>query len=169
MRPARLVSVEEYLRTVYQPDRDYVDGVLEERNWGERSHAEAQGETLFWLHSRRRQLGVHVVVEQRVQLGPSRFRVPDVCVVAGPKPKDQILRPPLLLVIEVLSPEDRMSRVQARIDDFLRAGVAYVWLIDPNTRRGWIYTSEGICEAKDNVLRTDNPRIELPLAAILFT
>jgi len=33
--PVPYVSVEEYLHTVYEPDMDYVDGVLEDRNVGE--------------------------------------------------------------------------------------------------------------------------------------
>ena len=32
------VSVEEYLHSVYEPDLDYVDGRLEERNMGEFDH-----------------------------------------------------------------------------------------------------------------------------------
>ncbi len=33
-----LVSVDEYLHSVYEPDVDYVDGVLEDRNVGEKKH-----------------------------------------------------------------------------------------------------------------------------------
>ena len=32
------VSVDEYLHTVYEPDMDFVDGVLEDRNLGELDH-----------------------------------------------------------------------------------------------------------------------------------
>ena len=35
--PTTHVSVEEYLKTVYEPDCEYVDGVVEERNLGERA------------------------------------------------------------------------------------------------------------------------------------
>ncbi len=34
-----LISVEEYLRTSYEPDAEYVDGVLEERPMGEGKHS----------------------------------------------------------------------------------------------------------------------------------
>ena len=37
------ISVEEYLHTAYRPDCDYVDGVVEERNLGERDHSWIQG------------------------------------------------------------------------------------------------------------------------------
>jgi hypothetical protein len=36
------VSLEEYLNSVYEPDCDYVDGVLEERNGGKQRHGETQ-------------------------------------------------------------------------------------------------------------------------------
>ena len=35
-----LVSLYEYLHSNYQRDMDYVDGVLEERNLGENTHAD---------------------------------------------------------------------------------------------------------------------------------
>lgn len=46
---APTVSIEEYLNTAYHPDCDYVDGRLEERNLGQRTHARLQ--TLI-AHSR---------------------------------------------------------------------------------------------------------------------
>ena len=45
-------------------------------------------------------------------------------------------------------------------------GVNYVWVIDPRTRRGYVYTSEEMREAKDGVMRTANPSLEVPLSAI---
>ena len=37
-----VISVEEYLKTSYQPDVDYVDGVLERRNVGHPVHSRVQ-------------------------------------------------------------------------------------------------------------------------------
>ena len=37
-----LISVEEYLATSYEPDMEYVDGVLEERNAGDWLHSAVQ-------------------------------------------------------------------------------------------------------------------------------
>ncbi len=43
------VSITEYLATAYHPDVDYVDGRIEERNVGEKSHASYNGESLtYW-------------------------------------------------------------------------------------------------------------------------
>jgi hypothetical protein len=42
MAVATRVSLEEYLNTEYEPDCDYVDGVLEQRNVGKKRHARTQ-------------------------------------------------------------------------------------------------------------------------------
>jgi Uma2 family endonuclease len=92
--------------------------------------------------------------------------VPEVCVVAGSKPTEQIFTKPPFIAVEILSKDDRVSQMQERIDDYLRFGLRYVWVIDPRTRRTRAYTSEGAVEAKDGILRTGNPSIELPLPEI---
>lgn len=166
MAPRLAVSVEEYLRTEYDPDCDYVDGELEERNVGERDHGEVQGRVYAWFLNRARELRLHPFLEQRLQLTPTRFRVPDICLVAGARPKEQIFTQPPLVVIEILSPEDRFGRMQEKIADYLGFGVRHVWLIDPKTRRAWVHTSEGMREAKDGILRLEEPRVELALAEI---
>jgi hypothetical protein len=43
MATSALVLVEEYLRTSYEPDSEYVDGELVERNAGEKPHSKLQG------------------------------------------------------------------------------------------------------------------------------
>ena len=158
-----LISVEEYLRTAYRPDCDYVDGAIVERNVGEKSHAKLQQEILVYLRERRSQWGIFVIQETRVQVSPTRFRVPDVCVIAGPEPDEEIFTEPPFLCIEILSPEDRMSRMQAKIDDYLAFGVAYVWVVDPQTRKAWVYTADLMREVRDGVLRTERPDIAVPL------
>ena len=73
--------------------------------------------------------------ENRVQTSPSRYRVPDVCVVAEDAPFGGITQTAPLLCVEVLSTEDRMSRMQDKVDDLISMGVRSVWIIDPYTRR----------------------------------
>jgi Uma2 family endonuclease len=162
MERGTLIPVEEYLSTSYRPDREYVDGALVERNVGEWDHSKIQMIVSAFLYNRRKELGIHAVPEQRVQVKPTRFRVPDVCVVAGNEPGEQILTSPPFLCVEILSKDDRMTEMQERIDDYLSFGVRYVWLVDPRTKRAYVYTATGIYEAKD-ALRTENPKIALPL------
>ncbi len=130
-----VVSLDEYLSTVYDPDCEYVDGELIERNMGESDHSFLQTMISALLFSQRRELGIHVFSELRVQVAATRYRIPDILSrrkkVRG---KGRILREPAIpLCIEVLSPEDRASRMEAKIDDYLTFGVqAYVWIIDPS-------------------------------------
>ncbi len=161
-----LVSVEEYLHTVYEPDCDYVDGLLVERNVGEKDHAMLQQEILFYLRERRKLWNILPIQELRVQVSPTRYRVPDICVVLGPEPDEQILTQPPFLCIEVLSPEDRMSRMQQKIADYLKFGVSYVWVVDPQTRQAWIYTAGAMREVQDGMLRTEKPELVVPLADV---
>ena len=162
--PPALVSIEEYLRSTYRPDCDYVDGEVLERNVGERDHSRLQGEIYFYFRSRAREWNARAYPEQRVQVSAHRFRVPDLCVVLGDEPEEQVFTRPPFICIEILSPEDRQQRTQERVDDYLRFGVPHVWVIDPWTRRAWVYSADGAREVKDGVLRTENPVMEIPLA-----
>src|SRR5271154_1951771 len=166
MKAATLVPVEEYLRTTYEPDCDYVDGEVLERNVGERDHSKVQRQLILFFGTRAEQMGIHVFPEQRIQISPRRFRIPDVCVIAGPEPEDQVFRTPPLICIEILSRDDRQDRMQEKIDDFLNFGVRYVWVINPRTRRAWVYTTDGSREVKDGVLRTTDPDLAIRLAEL---
>ena len=163
MATGALVSVKEYLSTSYDPDCDYVDGVIEERNVGERDHSGLQSAIVAWLYNRRKALNIGVWAEQRVQVRPTRFRVPDVCVTLG-TPDEQIFTEPPFICIEILSPEDRPPRLLHRVNDYLQMGVPYVWVLDPQTREAWIWTADGMRQVTE--LRTENPEILVPLSEL---
>ena len=44
-----------------------------------------------------------------------------------------------LLVVEILSPSDTQEQIDEKIDGYLQAGVALVWVIDPHDRTVTIY------------------------------
>src|ERR1051325_3552842 len=98
-----LISVEEYLRTSYRPDCDYIDGEVVERNMGEKSHAKLQKAILLYLSAREKDLVIWAIQEQRVQVSSTRFRIPDICVTLG-EPAEQIFTHPPFICIEILSP-----------------------------------------------------------------
>jgi Uma2 family endonuclease len=161
MATGTIVSLDEYLSTVYDPDREYVDGELIERNMGESDHSAIQMTILALLYNQRAEAGIHVFPELRVQVAAERFRIPDITVTTG-KVRGRILREPPFLCIEILSPEDRTSRMESKIDDYLAFGVKYVWVIDPKEKKAWSYTSDQRREPAA-VLTTVNPRLTLSL------
>ena len=116
---AVLVSVEEYLATVDRPDCEYVDGVVLERNVGELDHSRSLGMIACSLFSREKVWETVTPMSVRVQVRPGRISVPDISVIARPTPKTRIVVAPPLLCVEVLSPGDRMVRVQESVRDYL--------------------------------------------------
>jgi Uma2 family endonuclease len=166
MKTETFVSVQEYLKTSYEPDCDYVDGEVQERNVGERDHSILQREVIFFFRQRQQLWKAFVFPEQRIQIRAKRFRVPDVCVYVDAEPTEPIFRTPPFICIEILSPEDRMERIQQRIDDYLNFGVQHVWVINPRERRAWTYSKDGSREVFDGLLTTQNPDFEIPLAEI---
>src|SRR5215469_17157816 len=94
------VAIETYLKTSYHPDRDYVDGEIEERNLGEFDHATIQMAVLAWFYARRNDWNIHVLPEQRVRVSGMRVRIPDVCLVSRDLPVEQVITHPPLVVVE---------------------------------------------------------------------
>lgn len=152
MVTSTLISLDEYLRTSYEPDCDYVDGVLEERNLGEWSHGDLQGELVRHLKNHGREWGIRAATEVRIRVTPTRVRVPDLCVILRDVTIEQVIATPPLLCIEVLSPEDRWSRVEKRIEDFLAMGVGHIWVFDPEERQVFDCTKTGRRLVTEDVL-----------------
>jgi Uma2 family endonuclease len=164
MGAATLVSIEDYLRTSYSPDREYVDGRIVERNLGEKTHGRIQRKLIVYFDARAAKLGIEVFPEQRVQVSTTRFRIPDVTVIKTSQPQGEIFTAPPYLCIEILSTDDTMEYMQEKIDDYLRFGVQYVWIINPRLQKGYIVTGSGMVEATSGVLTTDDPAIQVPVA-----
>jgi Uma2 family endonuclease len=166
MGAAILVSIEDYLNTSYSPDREYIDGRIVERNLGEKTHSSIQANLIMYLGPLRKGLGIKIYPEQRVQVSPTRFRIPDVTVVKASQFQGEIFTFPPHLCIEVLSKDDTMVYMQEKIDDYLRFGVSYIWIINPRLRKGYVATDAGIVEARSGILQTSDPDIQVPLAEI---
>lgn len=156
-----MIALDEYLSTSYDPDCEFVDGELVQRNIGESDHSALQGIIFAMLYNQSTKAGIYVFPELRVQVAATRYRIPDITVTAR-KVRGRILREPPFLCIEVLSPEDRASRMELKIDDYLAFGVRHIWLIDPRRKKAWSYTNEGTREPSA-VLTTSDPRLTLEL------
>jgi len=159
-------TVERYLATSYRPDCDYVDGRIEERSWGEWDHSKLQAAITAYFYQRRKTWNISVAPEQRVQVSP--HAIPDSRRLCGSRrPDGQIFRQPPFICIEILSKDDRMSEMRQRIDDYLTMGVSYVWVLDPSDQHVYVATpATGLQEFKGDVLRTEDPVLELPLAEV---
>ncbi len=104
-------------------------------------------------------LGAHVMANQMGEVfaaetgyilrrNPDTVRAPDASFIAKDRLPPGELPPGYFdimpnLAVEVLSPNDRPSEVQDKVDDWLRAEVGLVWVINPATRSAMVYRSAG--------------------------
>lgn len=105
--PPGHVSVEAYLGGEYEPDAEYVDGEVEERPMGEYDHSR-QRAILAWFMRHEDQWRITAMQELRVQVAPTRFRVPYVTILDRQRPVEQTITHAPVAVFEVLSPEDTL-------------------------------------------------------------
>jgi len=68
MDATALVSVEEYLSNVYEPECDYLDGEIEDRNGGEKDHSKLQFKIQILLS---RVSGISIFPEVRIRVAPT--------------------------------------------------------------------------------------------------
>jgi hypothetical protein len=138
------VPVEVYLRSSFEPDAEYVDGAIQQRPVGELDHAAWQKAIQQWFWQREKEWGIRVFAELRVQVSPTRFRVPDVVVLenTGPlKEMEQIVSTPPIAVFEILSPEDTLPRILEKLEDYERMGIRGIFVIDPKSGKKYHYES----------------------------
>ena len=166
MATATLIPVSEYLTSVYRPDCDYVDGELQERNVGERPHSSLQLILAAIFHANRRAWHVVSFPELRVHVSKERYRIPDVCVLRDTDPADNVVQAAPLICIEILSPDDRINRMQERTADYARMGVENIWLFDPLTRRAWVETADGSLARVEHEFTVSGTPIRIVLADV---
>lgn len=153
-----LISVEEYLNTSYDPDVEYVDGVLVERNVGKWLHSLVQRNIIVALSRRYPQL--LAVPELRSKTREKRYRIPDVTVLPGP-PEGDILLAPALIAIEILSDDDRMSRVIEKLQEYAAHGTPNIWVFDPRLKQMFTFSGNALQEVGGGTIATVDSRFEL--------
>ncbi len=134
-----------------------------ERNLGTQDHSWLQAALTAFFFKRRKEWRVQVYPEQRIRIRPGRYLIPDLCVVAGERPAEQVFTSPPLIWIEILSPEDRTIRINQKVREILDFGVPYVWVIDPQTLESELHTRSGSRTLEDGRLRVEGTAIEVPL------
>ncbi len=140
------IYIEDYLKMSFPDlDREYRDGETVERTMPDYPHGKAQGTVVAYFVGLRKELPVFPCVETRMRLSTTRVLIPDVAVFWAQEPGSRIPDQPPLIVIEILSPDDRMQEVRAKLEEYRAWGVPHVWLADPHLRRLYV-CDEGLRE-----------------------
>jgi len=131
---------------------ELVDGHLRERVMSKRSSAIA-GEILGLLRQEAKKareakvypsdLGYDCFPDSTINL-----RFPDVSLIRSPRDAEVgddpgFMSIPADLVVEVLSPNDRVNDVDDKIEDYLKAGFNLIWVVNPRRRSVHIYRRDG--------------------------
>ncbi len=152
-----LMPIEQYLRTSYSPDVDFVDGVIEERNLGEFDHARLQLLLAAIIAAHEAEWAVIGVVEQRIRVAQGRVRICDVSMLREKAPREPVTETPPFICIEVMSPEDRLSRAKLVLRDYFNMGVENIWLIDPQRRAWYTFDANGLHEQSSPLTVPNTP------------
>ena len=133
----KAVSVEDYLCRTEKPYCEYVDGVLHPKTFSTTQHARAQ----FMLMTLLDKQGVEALAEVTVRITPAKYLIPDV--IAAPVIQSPYPTEPVLLCVEILSPEDRIGATLAKCEDYHAWDVPFCWVVDPEKQTAWQYHSGG--------------------------
>ncbi len=140
------IPLAEYLATSYEPDREYVDGELVERSMGTYRHGRLQWKLIAAferIQGNRRLFGC---AELRLKLGPSHYRIPDLCVFADQEPQAPVPDVPPEIAIETVSPDDRHVDILTKLGEYRTFGVRNIWLINPENKQLSVFDSNGLRE-----------------------
>lgn len=147
-----LTTLAEYAAMV-EPDDAYVtelvQGVLVREPRPSRPHGRYQMLLGAALVTWGRGAGAEVTAESGYLLSedPPTLRGPDIGVVVDPLSRAEVppgwTRGAPDVVVEILSPSDTSTAIQAKTLDYLEAGARLVWIVDPSARTVTVYRPDG--------------------------
>jgi Uma2 family endonuclease len=157
------VSLDEYLNTAYQPDRDFVDGVPLERNVGTQRRALLQLVVGAFFLQFRKSHNITAFTECRllVNAATGRYRIPDVMVLEAPYTKGKVVVDVPAIVVEIKSPDDLFDDLVDRCFDYEQLGVLHIIVMDPDKQRAWLFQQGTLQNLSGAPIRLSLARNEL--------
>jgi Uma2 family endonuclease len=183
--PAKLMTVEEFLALPEDPnvERMLIRGEVWEQEMTRRNKKHSTTETLIghrllaWLETRPEPRGTVASGEAGCYLS----RDPDSTVgidVAYFAPKvaqresegTSMFEGPPILAVEILSPTDQTDALDAKIAEYLNAGVQHVWVVNPTFQTVTIYRPDAkpdMCSGDDELTaEPDLPGFAVPASRL---
>jgi Uma2 family endonuclease len=126
------VPLEEYLRSSFSPDAEYIDGQIVERDPGLDDHSAWQMALCFWFHEQALRAGIRVRPALRVRVSADNILVPDVTLLDRARPAEPIATYPPVAVFEVLSPGDSLKKLMKKGALYETMGIRSILVLDPD-------------------------------------
>ena len=127
----------ERFRTIYaqrKPPYELLDGVAVQKSLPPRLHSILQLVLSLML----KDLGFKSRPELTLAIDESWEPTPDVCGITGPE-QDPYPTDAVAVAIEILSPDDRFTRVVQKCRKYAEWGVPDILVFDPLGREGWYW------------------------------
>jgi Uma2 family endonuclease len=130
------ISIIEYLNTDYDPDIEYVDGQLVERNVGKWEHGRIQAVLAGWLGPHEDEWNIQGATGVRTRVSGTKVRLPDVLLV-GLAAQPPVIEEAPVLAVEILSEGDTLAATKKKCDEYIAMGAKGVWIVNPLNWTGW--------------------------------
>jgi Uma2 family endonuclease len=138
------IRAEDYLRMTFEHDAEFVHGDIVERPMPDKTHARIQFLLTFQFGQVAQVQTLYPYTEFRLKVAPDIYRIPDLTVYAGSPPVEEVPSEPPLIVIEIVSKDERYSELTLKLEEYRQWGVPNIWVIDPHTRRFASYNELGL-------------------------
>jgi len=137
------ITAEQYLHMTFEHDAEFVHGEIVERSMPDYIHGRIQFLLSLAFGRLTPSRSLYPCLEVRMRVEPEVYRIPDVAVFATP-PQTTVPDSPPLLVIEILSKDDRYHDLMEKLEEYRIWGVANIWVVDPLAKRFSVYTELGL-------------------------
>jgi len=166
MATKTLLTEEEYLAMSFDDQApEYVDGELVERALPNNSHSKTQHKFSRAFGRLEERLPIYVRPELRLRVAPRKYRIADLVVYAHEEPVEELPAQVPLVVVEIVSPDDKYAELMKKLEEYRAWGVPHVWLADPALRRICVYRDGGLVPVA--VLELPEFGVQIPVEEIL--
>jgi Uma2 family endonuclease len=134
------ITAEQYLHMAFECDAEFVRGEIVERSMPDL----IRGRILFLIAQAlvpiSRSHPLYPCFGVRMRVAPDVYRLPDAVVFAGELPGENVPSTPPLMVIEILSKDDRYHDPMDKLEEYRVWGIPNIWVIDPLAKRFSAYS-----------------------------
>ena len=138
------IRAEDYLRMTFEHDAEFVHGDIIERKMPDYIHGRIEYLLSFEFGRVAQAHALYPCVEVRMKVAPDTYRIPDFAVFVGASPQQRVPDTAPLVIIEIVSPDDRHSDLMQKLEEYRAWGVQNIWVIDPATQRFSVYAELGL-------------------------